>query len=161
MADDEYIPLTPETPTPAPRIVVPAPKPPIVPPITVPPITEPIPAPPPIPEPPGSPEALPDLGILSGLIVILGLILLVSALTDFFNWLTRFILGPFYKRAGSPQMSTQTLAQPLSNALGKAYFKLDQDIGLSFLKLASLESQVGTAILAADQVAFAAASRIA
>ena len=68
----------------------PAPYPPLE---VVPPITE------PLPPPTGVPEAMPGLPILGGLIVILGLILLVSALANFFNWLLRFMFGPLWTRA--------------------------------------------------------------
>jgi hypothetical protein len=156
MPDGEFIPIEPVPqaiePIPElPPLPTPEPRPPLV---VVPPITE------PLPPPTGVPEALPDLGLLSGLIVLLGLIALAVAIAEVLNWLARWALGPLFKRAGSPQMSTQTLTQPLSNALGKSYSKIDGNIGLSFLKIGEMTGRVGSAILAGEQAAYIAATKI-
>lgn len=141
---------------PQPLIHVPPPK------VTEPPPPEAVPPPitEPLPPPSGVPEALPGLPILAGLIVILGLILLVTALSNFSNWLIRSMFGPLWTKVGSPQLNTQKLAQPLSNALGAAYAKLDPDIGLSFNKLGQMTGRTGSALLAGEQVALALAIKL-
>jgi hypothetical protein len=157
MSERITIPLTPEQTTETPTLTVPLPlihEPP-PPPTVEPPVTEPIPA------PPGVPEALPDIVSLAGLLAALGLILLISALTDWLNWLIRFMFGPLWRKVGSPTLTNKTLAQPLSNALGKAYAKIDADIGLSFYKLAGLTARASSAIVAGEQAAYVAATRLA
>lgn len=135
------------------------------PPITLPePPAEPAPAPAPpvvVPPEPTSPEALPDLGVLAALIVLLGLIALASALVDFFNWLARRLLGPLFPRSNTKPLDTQTMLQPLSNALGKWEQGIDSNIGLSFQKLAAMTNRVGRAILAAEQAVYHVAARLA
>jgi hypothetical protein len=157
MAENIEIPLTPEHVTAPATITVPPP------PVKVPPPTE---APPPelpTPLPPSRtvPEALPDLIVLAGIIAALGLVSIIAALAHFLSWLIRFVLGPLWTRVGSPTITTQKLAQPLSNALGTYYTNADQNIGLSFNKLAGMTSQVGQAILAVEYSVFAVATRAA
>jgi hypothetical protein len=124
----------------------------------------PTPAPPPvIPEPPSaptSPGALPDLGWLAALIVIFGLIALAKALVDFFNWLFRRMLGPLYPKSNRTPLTTKALLQPLSNHLGSWEQGIDAHLGLSFQKLASIETRLGRAIVAAAQTGYQVAVRV-
>lgn len=125
----------------------------------------PTPAPPPvIPEPPSaptSPGALPDLGWLAALIVLFGLIALAKALVDFFNWLFRRMLGPLAKKSNRTPLTTKALLQPLSNHLGTWEQGIDAHLGLSFQKLASIETRIGRAIVAAAQTGYQVAVRVA
>lgn len=131
-------PLTPESPPLAPKITAPPvrPKPPPAPG----PIVEPAPIPVPAPAPPGPsvPEAVPDLGKMSGLIVLLGLLALLVALTEMLNWAFKVALYPFTRGRGAPQFTPKTLGQGISSTLGNWEAKIDADIGLSFHKLAEM-----------------------
>jgi hypothetical protein len=131
-------PLTPESPPLAPKITAPPvrPKPPPAPG----PIVEPAPIPVPAPAPPGPsvPEAVPDLGKMSGLIVLLGLLALLVALTEMLNWAFKVALYPFTRGRAAPQFTPKTLGQGISSTLGNWEAKIDADIGLSFHKLAEM-----------------------
>lgn len=157
MADPLQIPLTPEQATETPTLTVTVPlihePPPID--IPAPPLTEPLPA------PPGAPEALPDIVNLGMLVLILALIALASALNDFLNWLFGFVLRPFTRGRAVTQPTTFQFTQKLSNVLGTAYSKIDADIGFSFFKLAGLTARFSSAIVAGEQAAYTAATRIA
>lgn len=117
----------------------------------------PAPAPPPIPTVPGG---LPDLGWLAALLVIFGLIALAKALADFFNWLFRKMLGPLAPKSGGQTLTTKALLQPLSNALGQYEQGIDTQLGLSFQRLASIETRVGRAILSAEQTLYQVTSHL-
>lgn len=129
---------------PAPPIGVPVPVPP--------PEPAPVPAPVPVlPPDPGNPEAVPDLGILALLIVVLGLIALAAALVDLFKWLFRFMLGPLASRSRSQSLTTARLQQAVSNYLGNAYTGVDAHVGISFAKLGAMVGRTGGAILATER----------
>lgn len=145
-----FIPTPPHPPIPAPA---PTPAPPV-------PAPEPAPLPPVTPEP-GDPEAMPDLGMLSLLIVVFGLIALAAALADLFNWLFQKLLGPLWARAGSPRIDPTSLTQQLSNYLGKAETGIDQSIGLSFTKLANLTTRQGRLLVSTERSVYQAVQALA
>lgn len=124
----------------------------------------PVPVPVPVPEPGGTSGTLgglPDLGWLGLLLAVLGLIALAAALTEFFNWLFKTILGPLPGGRQVNALTSKVLTQPLSNALGKAYQGVDGQIGLSFTTLGDLTNQVGQAIAAAEEVIYISAVKLA
>jgi hypothetical protein len=144
--------------------------PPIKPPVTpIPvPVAEPPPEPVPVPVPEpgiphdsGSPEAVPDLGILALLIVVLGLIALAAALVDLFKWLFRFMLGPLASRGRTQTLTVEKLTQPLSNILGSAYSGVDAHLGISFTKLGAMTGRTGGAILATERRVYTAVTHLA
>lgn len=131
-------------------------------PVVTPPIVTPEPAPLPAPEPEyGAPEALPELGWLSALIVLLGLIALAAALVDALNSLATLVFSRI-PGFGTPRIKdTKTFLQPVSNKLGQWESKIDADIGLSFTKLAQVVGGVGESILAGELATYQAVARIA
>jgi hypothetical protein len=143
-----YIPTPPHPPLPEPPVVPPPPAPG--------PTPEPLPAP--VPEPDLG-EGLPDSTLLALLLVALGLAALAKALADFFNWLMRKALGPLFGRAGSPSVSPEDVAQPLTNALGSQLQGVDAELGVSFTKLAQLVNQAGSWIKTEAQLVWTLANR--
>lgn len=140
---------------PHPRITAP-PKPPA-------PVPPPAPAPTPAPAPEPEPtlgEAWPELGKLSWLIVLLGLIALASALVDVLNTFLRWVLGPLYARTGRRQATPEQFTQWLTDPLGRSFQGLDADIGQSFNKLGQLTTRTGGAILAGQQVSYQIAVKL-
>lgn len=143
-----YIPTPPHPPVPEPPVVPgpPAPEPPAPP------------APLPVPEPDLG-EGLPDSGLLALLLVALGLAALAKALSDFFNWLTRKTLGRLWRSAGSPTLTPEDVAQPLTNAVGQQLAGVDAQLGVSFTKLAQLVTQAGSWIKTEAQLVWTLANR--
>lgn len=97
---------------------------------------------PPVPPPKPAPSPKPgggggggisDVGTLAKFLIILGLILLAKALTDFLNWLRKKL----FPRSRTAPVTTATVLQPLSNALGSAAAEIDAEIARTFLTLAS------------------------
>jgi hypothetical protein len=146
-----YIPTPPHPP-----IGLPAP------PVTPSPEPGPAPEPAPAPEPePTLGQAMPDLGNIAWLLVLLGLIAVAVALVDFFNWLFRSMLGPLWPRSGSKTVTAPKLTQALSNSLGQHFDGLDGELGQSFQKLAQLTTGLGGAILAGEKVSYQIAVKLA
>lgn len=140
------------------------------PPVTVPPVEpppEPAPAPEPAPEPVGpipppekrQPGTVPDISILGGLIVALGLAIIAAALADFFNWLVRRFMPPTIRRR-IPTVSTQEITQALTTQLGAAEAGFDTELGANFHKTAGVIARVGSALVAVAQVEAQLARRL-
>src|SRR5215469_14446524 len=136
-----------------PFVPAPAPEPPVgVPPEggeELPPIIDgatPAPSPPTLPGPapgptaplrPSPPPETPDTGSLPGfdklalLIVILGLVLLAKAFTDFMNWLFRTMLGPLWPRTGSKTLTPTPMTKALGSYLGTFGQGFDSELGVN------------------------------
>lgn len=99
-----------------------------------------------LPEEVGLAEALPQLFLLAGLIVALGMIEAASGLVDFINWTIKKALGPFGFLGGVVSFVTGDILQPLSNALGSWEGAIDNQMAASFHKLASIVLLVGQEI---------------
>lgn len=164
MADGIQIPLIPEPDEGGLGKTHPLKPPTMFPPVETPPVVPepvPVPAAEPEPRPVGKTGGLGDLGWIGMLLVILGLIALAAAIVEFLNWIFAKMLGPLARGKAVPKLDTATVLQPLSNALGKAYTGIDQEIGVTFLTLAQMTSRLGQVILAGEQTAYVAATKLA
>jgi hypothetical protein len=93
--------------------------------------------------------AAPELSKLALLLLVLGLIAIAKAFTDFLNWLFRTMLGPLWPKANSPQLSTKLGTQAISNYLGSFAQGVDSELGVNFARIAETNNMLGQAILAA------------
>lgn len=150
-------------PLPAPAPVEPVPAPQLEPqpfvPSPVPPVVGPTETPEPEPEY-GAPEALPDLGWLAKLIIILGLALLAGVLVDAINKLARLFFSHFFPPGTDAIPNKHAFVQSLSNTLGTELLGFDADLGVSFTKLAEVAASIGEAILAGEATVAQVAERL-
>jgi hypothetical protein len=92
-------------------------------------------------------DAVPLLARLALLIVALGLLEGMSAITNFINWAIREALGPFGFLAGIVQFSLDQVLQPFSNYLSEAEGAIDNEIAISFHKIAQIWITAGKTLL--------------
>lgn len=104
---------------------------------------------------------LPDVVVFALILLALASTVILTAIADLFNNLTKLLWGKARLPGTPPTVNTVQVGQNLTNELGKAAANADTAVGLDLTQLAGTVSRVGRAILAAEQTMYRLALRLA